>query len=83
VLRKPKYAAVEAMPLFATPLVVFDVPDAPAVNKDLRRVIAEREKAHSSTRKTNLGGGSRAGTGPLGWGSCDQASGTARMSLIK
>ena len=56
VLRKPKYAAVEAMPLFATPLVVFDVPDAPALNKDLRRVIAEREKAHSSTRKTNLGG---------------------------
>jgi len=33
VLRKPRYAAVEAMPLFATPLVVFDVPDAPIGQK--------------------------------------------------
>jgi uncharacterized protein (TIGR02466 family) len=48
--------APEVVPLFATPLVVFDVPDAPALNKELRAVIAEREKSHPSAQKSNLGG---------------------------
>lgn len=49
-------AAPEIVPLFATPLVIFDVPDAPALNKELRGVIAEREKSQSSKQKSNIGG---------------------------
>ncbi len=48
--------APKVVPLFATPLVVFDVPDAPALNKELRAVISEREKSQPSTQKTNRGG---------------------------
>lgn len=48
--------APEIVPLFATPLVVFDVPDAAALNADLRRVIEEREKSHPTTQKSNQGG---------------------------
>ncbi len=46
----------QIVPLFATPLVVLDVPEAETLNVELRRVIAEREKAHPSTRKSNVGG---------------------------
>jgi hypothetical protein len=46
----------EIVPLFATPLVMLDVPDAKTLNGDLRRVIEEREKTHPSTRHSNLGG---------------------------
>jgi uncharacterized protein (TIGR02466 family) len=49
-------AAPEIVSLFATPLVIFDVPDAPALNKELRGVIAEREKSQSSKQKSNIGG---------------------------
>jgi len=48
--------APDIVPLFATPLVTFDVPDAPALNVELRRVIEQREKSHPSTQKSNLGG---------------------------
>jgi uncharacterized protein (TIGR02466 family) len=46
----------EIVPMFVTPLVVFDVPDAAALNADLRRVIEQREKSHPSTQHSNLGG---------------------------
>ena len=46
----------EVVPLFATPLVVFDVPEAATLNVELRRVIGERMKAHPSTHKSNMGG---------------------------
>jgi len=46
----------EVIPLFATPLVVFDVPDAAGLNVELRRVIDERVKSHPSTHKSNMGG---------------------------
>ena len=35
----------EIIPLFATPLVIYDVPDAAALNADLRKVIEQREKS--------------------------------------
>ena len=44
------------VPLFATPLVVFDVPDAVALNVELRRAIEERVRTHPSTHKSNTGG---------------------------
>ncbi len=44
------------LPLFATPLVVFDVPESAALNVELRRVIEEREKTQESTSFSNLGG---------------------------
>jgi uncharacterized protein (TIGR02466 family) len=46
----------EVVPLFATPLVVFDVPDAVALNVELRRAIEERVRTHPSTHKSNTGG---------------------------
>src|SRR4029450_1090249 len=49
-------AAPEIIPLFATPLVTFDVPEAAALNSELHRVIVEREKRHPSTQHSNLGG---------------------------
>lgn len=49
-------AVPEVRPLFATPLVIFEVPDAAKLNADLRRVIEEREKAHPTTQKSNMGG---------------------------
>lgn len=48
--------APEIVPLFATPLVIFDVPDASALNKELREVIAERARTHPSKHKSNMGG---------------------------
>jgi uncharacterized protein (TIGR02466 family) len=46
----------QIVPLFATPLVIFDVPDAAALNRELRAAIERREKDQASTRKTNIGG---------------------------
>ena len=43
---------LEIIPLFATPLVTFDVPDATALNVDLRNVVEQREKSHPSTQVT-------------------------------
>jgi uncharacterized protein (TIGR02466 family) len=48
--------APEILPMFPTPLVMFDVPDAAALNRELRTVIEQREKSHPSTQKSNLGG---------------------------
>jgi uncharacterized protein (TIGR02466 family) len=46
----------EIVPLFATPLVTLDVPDATSLNAELREVIQQREKSHPSTQKSNMGG---------------------------
>ncbi len=46
----------EIVPLFATPLVTFDVPEAPALNAALRQAIEKREKAQPSTQHSNQGG---------------------------
>ena len=46
----------EVVPLFATPLVVFDVPDSATLNVELRRIVEERMKTHPSTQKSNMGG---------------------------
>jgi len=65
----------EVVPLFATPLVVFDVPEAATLNVELRRVIGERMKAHPSTHKSNMGG----------WQSSwdmDRWGGTAAIKLL-
>ena len=48
--------APEIVPLFATPLVLFDVPDAAALNAELRKVIEQREKSHPTTQHSNQGG---------------------------
>ena len=47
---------LELVSLFATPLVIHDVPDAAKLNADLRRVIEEREKSHPGKQASNLGG---------------------------
>ena len=49
-------AVAEIVPLFATPLVLYDVPDSGSLNADLRRVIEEREKSNASTQHSNEGG---------------------------
>ena len=46
----------QVVPLFATPLVVVDVPDAETLNTELRAVIEERESSHPTTQKSNIGG---------------------------
>src|ERR1700738_2804664 len=48
--------APEIVPLFATPLVIFDVPDAATLNVELRKVIEQREKSHHSTQHSTQGG---------------------------
>ena len=48
--------APDIVPLFATPLVTFDVPDAPGLNVELRKAIEQREKSHPTTQKSNIGG---------------------------
>ncbi len=48
--------APEVVPLFPTPLVTYQVPDAAALNIDLRRVIEQRVQSHRSTQKSNMGG---------------------------
>jgi len=49
-------AKVEVAPLFATPVAVVDVPDAAALNAELRRAILEQEKVSPGTQHSNLGG---------------------------
>lgn len=46
----------EILPLFATPIVISEVPDAAALNAELRQVIEQREKSHPSTQHSNQGG---------------------------
>jgi uncharacterized protein (TIGR02466 family) len=46
----------EVATLFGTPIVSLDLPEAAALNKELRAVIVEREKAHAGTQHSNLGG---------------------------
>ncbi len=46
----------QIVPLFATPILLLDVPDATALNADLRKAIIEREKSHPGTQHSNLGG---------------------------
>jgi hypothetical protein len=46
----------EIVSLFATPLVILNVPDAAALNVELRQIIEQREKSHPSTQHSNLGG---------------------------
>ncbi|MDP1967272.1 MAG: TIGR02466 family protein [Reyranella sp.] len=46
----------EIVPLFATPIVLSDLPDAPALCAELRKVIEQREKTHPGTQHSNLGG---------------------------
>ena len=42
--------------LFGTPIVVVELPDAPALNAALSATILEREKTHPGTQHSNLGG---------------------------
>jgi len=46
----------EVIPLFATPIVITDLPDGAALNAEFRRVIGQREKSHPGTQHSNLGG---------------------------
>jgi uncharacterized protein (TIGR02466 family) len=46
----------EIVPLFSTPVVISDLPDATTLSADLRKVIGEREKSHPGTQHSNLGG---------------------------
>jgi uncharacterized protein (TIGR02466 family) len=49
-------SAFKIVSLFATPLVITDVPDAVGLNTELRRVIEQRERSHPTTQHSNLGG---------------------------
>jgi uncharacterized protein (TIGR02466 family) len=42
--------------LFPTPVVMMEVPDAAALNAELRAVITARQKTHEGTQHSNLGG---------------------------
>ncbi len=46
----------EIASLFATPIVLSDVPDAAALNTELRAAIEKHQKAHPGTQHSNLGG---------------------------
>jgi len=46
----------EARSYFATPVVVAMLPDAEAVNRELRRVVLEREREDAGVQHSNLGG---------------------------
>src|SRR5262247_3159038 len=46
----------EIIALFATPIVISDVPDAAALNAELRKVIDQRHAQHPGTQHSNLGG---------------------------
>jgi uncharacterized protein (TIGR02466 family) len=48
--------AYETTSLFATPVLISELPDAAALNADLRAVIAQRETTHPGTQHSNLGG---------------------------
>lgn len=47
---------LQIVSLFATPIVLVDLPDAPQLNAELSRVILAREKSHPGTEHSNLGG---------------------------
>src|SRR6266436_5774120 len=49
-------AGPEIVPLFATPIVISDVPDSAALNAELRKAIDQRRQTHSAPRHSNLGG---------------------------
>ena len=46
----------QVVPLFSTPVVLLDVPDAAALSAELRQTIVAREKSHPGTQHSNLGG---------------------------
>src|SRR5947207_11726760 len=46
----------EIVPLFPTPLVILDVPDAGTLNAELHQTIQQREQSHPTTQKSNMGG---------------------------
>ena len=46
----------EIVPLFSTPVVISDLPEAAALNAELGKAIAERHKSHPGTQHSNLGG---------------------------
>ena len=48
--------AFETVTLFSTPVVLSDLPDAAALNADLRAAIVHRETTHPGTQHSNLGG---------------------------
>jgi uncharacterized protein (TIGR02466 family) len=48
--------AFETTTLFATPILLSDLPDAAALNADLRALITKHEVAHPGTQHSNLGG---------------------------
>ena len=47
---------LQIVPLFATPIVLVDLPDAAQLNAELSRGIMAREKSHPGTEHSNLGG---------------------------
>lgn len=59
-LRKPagpqNQLKVQAQPLFATPVVISEAPDAARLNRELKAVIEARAASTPSTRHSNLGG---------------------------
>ena len=46
----------EIVPIFSTPIVLTEIPDAPALSAALAQVIFAREQAHPGTQHSNLGG---------------------------
>jgi uncharacterized protein (TIGR02466 family) len=48
--------AFETTTLFATPVLIAELPEATALNADLRAVIVHRETTHPGTQHSNLGG---------------------------
>jgi uncharacterized protein (TIGR02466 family) len=48
--------ASEIIPLFSTPIVITEVPDAATLNSELRTAIEQRHKTHPGTQHSNLGG---------------------------
>tara|TARA_R110000868_G_scaffold7354_10_gene40047 strand:- start:10267 stop:10938 length:672 start_codon:yes stop_codon:yes gene_type:complete len=53
---KPREAQGTIRGLFPTPVVECMMPDAPALNAELKQVILAREKADKGTQHSNLGG---------------------------
>ena len=46
----------EIVPIFSTPIVLTEIPDAPALSASLAEVIFAHEKTHPGTQHSNLGG---------------------------
>jgi len=49
-------ADVSVMSYFATPIAIVEIPDAAAINAELRRLITEHEKITPGVEHSNLGG---------------------------